>query len=107
DEVFLGDADLLAMLCGTYDQVTGLRSGDAHRGYSLSTVTLAGATAPQAVWTAAATAGEEDWRLTLSGDRGSAVVDGNPASGFLRLSTRLHGQSPAIEELADDGGVWL
>ena len=36
------DADLLRILCGSYDQVTASRSGDAATGYSLATVMLAG-----------------------------------------------------------------
>jgi predicted dehydrogenase len=117
----LADADLLRALCGSYDQVTASRSGDAGQGYSLATVTLAGSAAPQAVWTASATSGPDEWRLTLVGDLGTAVLEGDPGSARFRLTlalagqppTRfrltlaLAGQPPTIEECVDDAGPWL
>lgn len=103
----LVDADLLRMLCGSYDQVTASRSGEAARGYSLATVMLAGSGVPQAVWTTAAHPHDDDWKLTISGEAGTAVLDGNPAEGRLRLT--LHGIEPsaAVEECTADAGAWL
>jgi len=103
----LGDADLLRTLCGAYDQLTASRSGDSARGFSLATVTLAGSAAPQAVWTAAATAGENEWRLTLSGDCGTAVLEGEPDRAWFRLTLNLDGQPASSEEGEDDAGPWL
>ena len=101
------DADLLRILCGSYDQVTASRSGAAGVGYSLATVMLAGAGVPQAVWTATAHAGDDDWLLLVSGELGTAELDGNPEKGRLRLTLR-RGELPAVveESVADDGN-WL
>lgn len=108
----LNDTDLLRCLCGSYDQVTASRSGEPAVGYSLATVMLAGSGVAQAVWTATANS-LDDWKLTVSGDLATAVLDGNPAAGRLRLTLR-RSNSPAIaegqttvEELADDCGQWL
>ena len=101
------DADLLRILCGSYDQVTASRSGDAGVGNSLATVMLAGAGVPQAVWTATAHAGDDDWLLLVSGELGTAELDGNPEEGLLRLTLRM-GELPAIvEESLADEGKWL
>jgi predicted dehydrogenase len=102
----LNDADLLRCLCGSYDQVTASRSGEAAVGYSLATVMLAGAGVPQAVWTATAY-GTDDWQLTVSGDVKTAVLDGNPESGRLRLTLRSEGLPAVVEERAADAGNWL
>src|SRR5262249_19001419 len=85
ERALLEDADLLRILCGDYDQVTASRSGDAEQGYSLANVTLGGSQAPQAFWTAAARA-SNDWRLTLTGEGHSALLEGDPDAGRLRLT---------------------
>ena len=100
------DSDLLRTLCGSYDQVTASRSGDAAQGYSLATVMLAGSSVPQAVWTATAYR-EDDWLLTISGELGTAVLDGNPEQGQLRL-TRSMQEMPAFVETSNaDAGNWM
>jgi predicted dehydrogenase len=103
----LCDADLLRFLCGAYDQVTASRSGDLQRGYSLATVTLGGNSVPQAVWTAAATAGEPDWRLSLSGEAGTAVLEGDPESARLRLTVQVNDKPATSEVVVDDAAPWL
>ena len=106
NRALLSDADLLRTLCGAYDQVTALRSGDVSQGYSLATVTLAGSAAPQAVWTAAA--GTEDgWRLTLSGQSATVMLEGQPESGRLRLTEIPGGKAAVPEEFHAEGGAWL
>jgi predicted dehydrogenase len=102
----LVDADLLRTLCGAYDQVTALRSGDAEHGFSLATVTLAGRSAPQAVWTAAA-GGDNDWRLTLTGDRGTAVLEGDPSRAWFHLTVDRGGQQEIDETQSDAAFPWL
>jgi myo-inositol 2-dehydrogenase/D-chiro-inositol 1-dehydrogenase len=103
----LDDADLLRCLCGEYDQVTAMRSGDAAHGFSLATVTFAGSAAPQAVWTGSAVAGEGEWRLTLTGDAGTAVLAGDSDRVDLQLILALRGQTATTERCADDPGPWL
>ena len=105
------DADLLRILCGSYDQVTASRSGDVANGYSLATVMLAGSSVPQAVWSAT-THVEDDWAVTVSGDMGTAVLEGNPVAGGLRLTQHLTPAPPiveeaVVEEVAADPGNWL
>lgn len=100
------DSDLLRSLCGSYDQVTASRSGDAGLGYSLATVMLAGSGVPQAVWTAKAHS-ENDWLLTISGDAGTALLDGNPEEGRLRLTHDRHELPADAEETSADAGSWL
>jgi predicted dehydrogenase len=93
------DADLLRILCGSYDQVTASRSGDAAKGYSLTTVMLAGSSVPQTVWTAAAHV-ENKWAVTVSGDAGTAVLEGNPIAGGLTLTRHRTPATPFAEEAA-------
>jgi predicted dehydrogenase len=102
----LVDADLLRTLCGAFDQVTALRSGDAERGFSLATVTLAGGSAPQAVWTAAA-GGENTWRLTLTGEEGTALLEGHPDRAWFHLTVNREGLPPIDEAQSDDAATWL
>ncbi len=102
----LDDADLLRCLCGAYDQVTASRSGEAALGYSLATVMLAGSGAPQAVWTATAHA-KSGWQLTVSGDLSTAVLEGDPDAGRLRLTLRKGDLPPVVDEQADNSGNWL
>jgi predicted dehydrogenase len=103
----LCDADLLRSLCGAYDQVTASRSGNPQQGYSLATVTLAGTAVPQAIWTASATSGQHDWRLTVTGESGTAVLEGDPDRAAFRLTLALRGQPPITEAAVDDAGSWL
>jgi predicted dehydrogenase len=103
----LRDADILRCLCGDYDQVTASRSGDAERGYSLVTITLAGSSVAQAVWTASTNGSESEWRLTLAGDAGTAVLEGDPVRGELELTVTLRGQSVTAEQSPNDPGPWL
>lgn len=107
ERALLSDADLLRTLCGAYDQVTASRSGDAAQGYSLASVTLGSASAPQAVWTAAAAQTGNQWRLTLSGDSGSAVLEGDPEAGPLALSIESSRENLALEEQNDEPGEQL
>lgn len=106
-QAFLGDVDLLRNLCGVYDQVTASRSGDAGNGYSLASVTLAGTHAPQAVWTAAATSGNDVWRLTVVGDAATAVLEGDPDRPPFRLTLCVGGEPAFREESPSDPGPWL
>lgn len=85
----LEDVDLLRCLGGDYDQVTASRSGDATRGVSLATVMLAGSASPPAVWSATATRLEEAWHLTVAGERGTALLSGDPARLEFRFESRL------------------
>lgn len=100
------DVDLLRTLCGSYDQVTASRSGESGQGYSLATVMLAGSDVPQAVWTATAHAGD-GWKLTVSGEGGTAVLDGDLKEGRLRLTRSMDDRPADVEESAADAGPWL
>lgn len=92
DRAFLADADLLRFLGGEYDQVTALRSGDPTSGFSLASVTLAGARRPQAVWSASvASESEPSWKLTVLGQAGMAVLSGDPDREVLKLDLRVSG----------------
>ncbi|MBI3860282.1 MAG: hypothetical protein HY290_00140 [Planctomycetia bacterium] len=101
------DVDLLRLLVGPYDQVAASRSGESGAGYSLATATFGGKSAPQAVWTAVGSASESGWKLTLLGDAGTAVLDGRPLEGQLRLTINLPQQSPNVSEATADSGDWL
>jgi myo-inositol 2-dehydrogenase/D-chiro-inositol 1-dehydrogenase len=105
-QALLIDADLLRYLCGEYDQVTASRSGDAARGYSLATVTLDGPSLPPAIWTVSAATGEFEWRLTLTGNCGTAILEGEPECGAFRLTINVDGQATS-EECVDAAGSWL
>jgi predicted dehydrogenase len=107
DAALLCDAGLLRVICGDYDQVTASRSGDALQGYSQALVTFDGEVVPQAVWTATADHAEGDFRLTLSGENGTAVLEGNPEAAFLRLTLEVKGAPATSEESTDDAGGWL
>ena len=106
ERALLEDADLLRILCGDYDQVTALRSGDVEQGYSLANVTLGGPKVPQAVWAAAAGASDE-WRLTLTGEGRSALLEGDPDAGRLRLTVDGAQETISLEDVEDDPGEWL
>jgi predicted dehydrogenase len=101
------DADLLRCLCGNYDQVTASRSGDDAYGCSLATVTFAGSAAPQAVWSASAGGEESEWRMTLVGEAGTAVLEGDPDRADFRLTLSLRGQNVTTEQCTDHPGPWL
>jgi predicted dehydrogenase len=103
----LYDADILRCLCGDYDQVTASRSGHADRGYSLVTIALAGSSVPQAIWTASTIGSESEWRLTLAGDEGTAILEGDPDRAELQLTLTLPGQTVTTEQNSDDPGPWL
>lgn len=107
ERALLHDADLLRALCGAYNQISASRAGDSAEGCSLATATLAGAGVPQVSWTAAATATAEAWRLTLSGDAGSALLAGDPQAGRLSLAIEARGERREFEERGDDPGEWL
>jgi hypothetical protein len=102
------DSDLLRALFGPYDQVTASRSGDPSTGFSLATVTLAGSNTPQAVWTATGSATAMGWKLTVFGEAGTAILEGNfPDPRTLRLSVQSPDQPAAVTETTADSGVWL
>lgn len=105
DRAFLADADLLRVLGGEYDQVTALRSGDPTVGFSLASVTLAGAGKPQAVWSASvATDGQPSWILTVLGERGTAMLSGDPDRQALTFDVRRgDSTSPSESMSAADG----
>ena len=52
DAALLDDLDLLRMLSGEFDQITAVHSGATAGGFTRATVSLAGAQAVQATWTA-------------------------------------------------------
>jgi hypothetical protein len=71
-------------------------------------VTLAGNAAPQALWTAVATAPQEqDWRLTLVGDSGTALLEGDPDRATFRITLTRHGSPESTEEGVGENGKWL
>jgi predicted dehydrogenase len=107
DAALLCDADLLRVICGEYDQVTASRSGDDLQGYSQALVTFDGDAVPQAVWTATATSADVEWQLTLSGENGTAVLEGNPEAALLRLTLQVKGAPTTSEESTDEAGGWL
>lgn len=85
----LEDFDLLRCLGGDYDQVTASRTGDAARGVSLATVTLAGSASPPVVWSATATRLEATWRLSVAGESGTALLTGAPERLEFHLETNF------------------
>lgn len=94
DRAFLEDADLLRFVCGEYDQVTSLRSGDQASGFSLAAVTLAGAGLPQAVWSASvASDGTASWIVTILGQHAMAILSGDPDRQALTLEIRAAGEA--------------
>ncbi|MBI5761743.1 MAG: hypothetical protein HZA46_24800 [Planctomycetales bacterium] len=105
DRAFLADADLLRLVGGEYDQVTSLRSGDPVGGFSLASVTLAGAGRPQAVWSASvASAGDSSWRMTVTGERSTTVLSGNVDRQMLTLELHASDGTTSTESTAADAG---
>src|SRR5205807_4010244 len=50
---------------------------------------------------------EDEWSLTLSGDSGTALHEGNPGQGELRLTLDRDDQAPLSEDVVSDSGRWL
>jgi hypothetical protein len=97
------DGDLLRVLFGEFEQVTASRAHDGAGGVSMFTVTLAGATTPQIVWSATPAAGEFPWNLTVVGARGTVSLAGDPETGRLSLTD----ERGASESSDCDPGAWL
>jgi myo-inositol 2-dehydrogenase/D-chiro-inositol 1-dehydrogenase len=105
ESAFLADADLLRLVGGEYDQVTSLRSGDPANGFSLASVTLAGAERPQAVWSASvASAAEPSWKLTVAGERSTIVLSGDSDRQMLTLELRAADGTTSTESTAANAG---
>jgi myo-inositol 2-dehydrogenase/D-chiro-inositol 1-dehydrogenase len=104
---FLPDADLLRSIWGEYSQVTTVRSGDAATGISMETITLAGSSVPQVVWTATPAAGEPLWRLNVVGQLGTATLSGSPDDGSFCFENSAGGGPPERETMTFDHCDWL
>lgn len=85
DEALLHDVDLLRLVGGDYNQVTALVSAASGEGVSLATVTLAGESLPEAIWTIKPTAGEPRWQLRVTGETGTAVLSGGGELAQMQL----------------------
>lgn len=74
DREFLDDVDLPRWLVGDYNQVTCLRTATTDQDVQIQSVVLAGRSLPETHWTMNATETAHDWRLTVRGDAGAAVL---------------------------------
>lgn len=106
-EAFLEDAHLLRFLFGDYNQVTASRSGEAATGFSLVSITLAGKGAPQAVWSMTITPGSSPWRLSITGEKGSATLSGDSARGDFSLEIHASGKTAESATAVVDPGQEL
>lgn len=104
---FLPDADLLQSVWGSYNQVTAIRSGDPIAGICLLTVTLGGAAAPQAIWSATVAESEPLWRLHAVGQRGTATLRGTGIDDTLTLEVAIAGQAKEQIRTTFDSAAWL
>ncbi len=101
DDMLLPDIDLLRMLGGNYSQVTALRSGSEAEGISRATVNLTGEGLPEASWSLNSTASESGWKLTVTGQSGSLVLQSGQDPHGILLETELEGAPPAnVEDFA-------
>lgn len=104
---FLPDADLLQSVWGNYNQVTAIRSGDPNTGIALLTVTLGGAAAPQAIWSATVAESEPQWRLHAVGQRGTATLQGMSIDDALTLEVAIAGEAKETNTATFDSASWL
>lgn len=101
DAALLDDAALLRFLGGNYNRITAVHTGSDESGISLATVTLAGEELAEATWSARP--GDDDWRLEVTGSKGSATLLLLPdGSGTLEIEREGSG-SPERESSDDDG----
>ena len=80
DREFLPDADLLRWLAGDYNQVTALRTAATDNGVMMQRVVLSGRALPEANWVIAPAADDAQWKLTVSGERGVALLKREPGA---------------------------
>jgi hypothetical protein len=76
DELLLNDADLLGWLGVDYTQVTCLHTGATDAGVTRATVTLAGSSPPEAVWTVERDTEGERCEVTVSAADASFSMSG-------------------------------
>lgn len=74
DREFLGDVDLPRWLMGDYDQITCLQTAATDQGVQVQSVVLAGRSLPEVNWSMNAAEADDDWRLTVRAERGTAVL---------------------------------
>lgn len=84
DAALLKDADLLRFLAGRYTRVTELRTGESATGCLRAQTTLAGNDLPEATWTGRPAEDAPGYRLTVTGESGTAVLES--AAGDSKLT---------------------
>lgn len=80
EQALLHDVALLRNLWGDYNQITAIYSGNENseskiNRYSLATVTLAGEQLPEVVWMLKPTSANILWKLTITGEKGTIVLE--------------------------------
>ncbi|WP_010588169.1 Gfo/Idh/MocA family oxidoreductase [Schlesneria paludicola] len=74
DLELLPDADLLRWLVGDYNQITALRTAATDQGVMMARVVLSGRSLPEANWVIAPAVRPAEWKLTVHGERGTALL---------------------------------
>ena len=97
------DADLLRELGGNYSQVTAVRSGETDQGFSMITVTLAGAGLPTATWTARAVRKDPSFELRITANSGDMTLTAHSRpeqiSGQTAVSFEIAGDFPGLDQI--------
>jgi myo-inositol 2-dehydrogenase/D-chiro-inositol 1-dehydrogenase len=102
ESVLLHDADLLRWLGGDFTQVTSVATGTTETGRAAQAVTLAGEGVPQATWTVRAVPRDPSWKLTVTGERGRAILTGAASGSAVRLALEGLAESDLPESVDED-----
>lgn len=102
DERLLRDVELLRTLAGEYNQVTAVYSQADGSGLAMANVTLSAEGVSESSWSMKPTAGRQVWKLTVTGEDGSAIlsVDGEDNGYQLQILR----SAEAVEHYSNDKG---
>lgn len=105
DRRMLSDVDLLRQLSGNYSRVTAIRSGFDGTSVAAETVSLAGESLPEAIWTIRADS-RSHWKLIVRGESAELTLSGDSVSGLDSLavgSERIDcTRDEVVESLAEE-----
>lgn len=105
DEALLHDSDLLKVWAGEFDQITALQTGDSEQGIIQAAASLAGEKALPSHWTCRGTTGSTTWQLTVLGNAGQVILNGDSDPGKIEWTATENGQPGASETVTFDWGA--